>query len=205
MAFRQLMNGRAVDSPKKLFYIRIISRCAILVGMEKTRDDDASCSRLPGSSSPAFLLAQVGAHAASKFAERLVELKLTPTHAGILRILNSTPAITQQTLADTLGMVPSRLVTLLDDMEARQLVERREDPEDRRRYALHLTEEGRSMLAKIGQASREHSQALLAALSRNEQRQLAVLLQRIADEQKLTRGVHPGYRQIGRDEAHPPK
>jgi DNA-binding MarR family transcriptional regulator len=168
--------------------------------MEKTSDGDASCSRLGGSSSPAFLLAQVGAHAASKFAERLAELNLSPPHAGILRILSSMPAITQQTLAATLGMVPSRLVALIDDMEARQLVERREDPDDRRRYALQLTEEGRSMLAKIGRASREHSEALLAALSRNEQRQLALLLQRIADQQKLTRGVHPGYRQIGRDE-----
>jgi DNA-binding MarR family transcriptional regulator len=165
--------------------------------MEKTNDDDASCSRLPGRSAPAFLLAQVGAHAASKFAERLAELKLTPPHAGILRILSSTPAITQQTLAATLGMVPSRLVVLIDEMEARQLVERREDPDDRRRYALYLTEAGRSMFAMIGRASREHSETLLAALSRNEQRQLAVLLQRIADEQKLTRGVHPGYRQIG--------
>lgn len=170
--------------------------------MEKT-SDDAFCSRLRGSSSPAFLLAQVGAHAASKFAERLAELKLTPSHAGILRILSSTPAITQQTLAATLGMVPSRLVALIDDLEARGLVERRETPDDRRRYALHLTEKGRSTLATTGRVSREHSQTLLAALSQNEQRQLAILLQRVADEQGLTRGVHPGYRQIGRDERRP--
>lgn len=176
--------------------------CCNIIRMEKT-SDDAFCSRLRGSSSPAFLLAQVGAHAASKFAERLAELKLTPPHAGILRILSSTPAITQQTLAATLGMVPSRLVALIDDLEARGLVERRETPDDRRRYALHLTEKGRSTLATTGRVSREHSQTLLAALSQNEQRQLAILLQRVADEQGLTRGVHPGYRQIGRDERRP--
>jgi hypothetical protein len=39
-----------------------------------------------GNAGAAFLLAQVGAHAASKFAERLVELKLVPAHAGIFRI-----------------------------------------------------------------------------------------------------------------------
>jgi DNA-binding MarR family transcriptional regulator len=199
MAFSQL-NGTAVYSLLQSFYSRIIILAVqYWSGMEKTSDDDASCSRLHGNSSPAFLLAQVGAHAASRFAERLAQLKLTPPHAGILRILSSTPAIPQQMLAATLGVIPSRLVALIDDMEARQLVERREDPDDRRRYALHLTEEGRSMLARIGRASGEHSQALFAALSRNEQRQLAVLLQRIADQQKLTRGVHPGYRQIGRD------
>jgi DNA-binding MarR family transcriptional regulator len=121
-------------------------------------------------------------------------VKLAPRDAGILRILNSTPAITQQRLAVTLGMVPSRLVVLVDEMEQRGLIERRENPDDRRRYALHITEKGRSTLETIGRIAREHSHALLAALSDDEQRQLAALLQRIADQQGLTRGVHPGYR-----------
>ena len=168
--------------------------------MKKTSDDDPSCPRLPGGSSPAFLLAQVGAHAASRFAERLAELKLTPPHAGILRILSATPAITQQTLAARLRIVPSRLVAFIDDMEARGLVERQEDADDRRRYALHLTKKGCSTLAMIGRVSRQHSQMLLAALSESEQRQLAILLQRVADEQGLTGAVHPGYRRIGRGE-----
>jgi len=147
-------------------------------------------------SSAAFLLAQVGAHAASKFAERLAKLKLAPAHAGILRILDWTPAITQQALSATLGMVPSRLVALLDELEVRGLTERRENPGDRRSYALHLTEKGRSTLGMIGRVSREHQQAMLQALSDDERRQLADLLQRIADEQGLTRGVHPGYAQL---------
>src|SRR5438105_12725630 len=117
--------------------------------MKKLRSGD-SCSRPAGRPSPSFLIAQVGAHAASQFAKRLQKLKLAPRHAGILRILNSTPAITQQMLATTLGMVPSQLVALLDEMEALRLLERRENPDDRRRYALHITEQGRSTLAMIG-------------------------------------------------------
>jgi hypothetical protein len=46
----------------------------------------------------------------------------------------------------------------------------------------------------IGHIAREHSQSLLAALSGDERQQLANLLQRIADQQGLTRSVHPGYR-----------
>jgi len=147
-----------------------------------------------GRSPASFLLAQVGAHAASQFSERLRALKLAPRHAGILRILNANPGVTQQALAGTLGMMPSRLVDFVDEMEERKLVERREDPNDRRRYALHLTEKGRATLEGVGQIAREHSQALLAALSGEERLQLANLLQRIADQQGLTRGVHPGYR-----------
>jgi DNA-binding MarR family transcriptional regulator len=163
--------------------------------MKKVQNPSKSCSPPPaGHLSPSFLLAQVGAHAASQFAERLRKLKLAPRHAGILRILNARPAITQQALATTLGMVPSRLVVLVDEMEQRELIERRENPDDRRRYALHITEKGLSTLDIIGCIAREHSQALLAAISGDEQRQLATLLQRIADQQGLTRGVHPGYR-----------
>ncbi len=117
--------------------------------MKTLRNSDESCSRPVGSTSPAFLIAQVGAHAASQFAERLAKEKLAARHAGILRILNSTPAITQQRLATILGMVPSRLVVFVDEMEERGLIERRENPDDRRRYALHITEKGRSTLKTI--------------------------------------------------------
>jgi DNA-binding MarR family transcriptional regulator len=150
----------------------------------------ATAKAAPGA---AFLLAQVGAHAASRFAERLSELGLVPAHAGIFRILATTPAITQQALASALGALPSRLVALLDDLQTRGLLERRPQEHDRRSYALHLTEAGRNLLPAIGRVAREHQQTLLAALTGEEQQQLAALLQRIADQQGLIARVHPGY------------
>jgi DNA-binding MarR family transcriptional regulator len=154
-------------------------------------ESDEKCPKPRGSTSPAFLLAQVGSHAASKFAER--EIQLVPAHAGILRILAATPAITQQALAAALGTLPSRLVALVDELEGKGLVERKSDETDRRRYALCLTQEGVSMLQAIGRIAREHQQALLASLSAEEQRQLSALLQRVASQQGLLKGVHPGY------------
>lgn len=139
------------------------------------------------------MLAQVGAHAASKFAGRLTELNLVPAHAGILRILAATPAITQQALASALGTLPSRLVALVDDLESKGLLERRPHESDRRSYALHLTEAGEATLQAIGRIAREHQQTLLAGLSDEEQRQLGALLQRVADQQGLIPQVHPGY------------
>jgi DNA-binding MarR family transcriptional regulator len=75
---------------------------------------------------------------------RLAKEKLAPRHAGILRILNSTPAITQQKLATILGLVASRLVVFVDEMEERGLIERRENPDDRRRYASRKKDARRS-------------------------------------------------------------
>lgn len=65
---------------------------------------------------------------------------------------------------------------------------------DRRSHALYVTENSRSTLKAVARIAREDSQARLAAISEDERRQLASLLQRIADEQGLTRLVHPGYR-----------
>lgn len=132
-------------------------------------DSDQNSARPKGHSGAAFSLAQVGAHAASTFAERLSELKLTPADAGIFRILAATPAITQQAVATALGTMPSRLVALIDELESRGLLERRPHETDRRSYALQLTDAGKSTLQAIGHFAREHQHALLAALSEDEQ------------------------------------
>jgi DNA-binding MarR family transcriptional regulator len=148
----------------------------------------------------AFLLAQLGSHAASRFAARLAQLELVPAHPGVFRILASTPAISQQALAAALGTLPSRIVAIVDELESKGLLERRPHKSDRRSYALHLTDKGKAALQAIGKVAREHQQALLAALSEDEQVELAGLLQRVADQQGLTRGVHPGFANIGREE-----
>jgi DNA-binding MarR family transcriptional regulator len=158
---------------------------------------DAIGPRLPRST--AFLLAQVGAHAAAQFAERLSELELLPPHAGVLRAIAGGPGGSQQRLASQLGMLPSRLVPLLDELEARALVERRNHPEDRRLYALHLTEQGEKTMSQIGRLARAHDDAVCASLSASEREQLAALLVRVANEQQLTAGVHPGFARIGEE------
>jgi DNA-binding MarR family transcriptional regulator len=152
----------------------------------------------PQKAGVAFLLAQVGAHAAAKFAERLEPLKLVPAHAGILRAINGESGISQQKLAKLLGMFPSRLVLVLDEMEKSDFLERKASPSDRRTYALHLTAKGRDKLQAIGRIAGEHQDNLCTALSATEQEALKKLLSQIAGEQGLTPGVHPGYKQIGR-------
>jgi DNA-binding MarR family transcriptional regulator len=146
---------------------------------------------------PAFLLAQLGAHAASQFAKRLWVLELTPPDAGILRLLRVAAGMSQQELAAKLLIHPSRLVAILDNLEKRGLVERRANPDDRRLYSLHLTKDGRELLESIGKVAREHQDALLTALSKEERNEFTALLLRVADQQGLVRGVHPGYQRLG--------
>ena len=152
----------------------------------------------PAEPGVSFLLAQLGAHAAAAFAQRLAPLDLTPPQAGVLRLLARSPGQSQRALADALGMHATRLVALIDDLESRDLVVRTRDPSDRRNYALALTDQGTAKLDALATVAREHERAITAALSADERRDLAAALRRIAEAEGLTSGVHPGFSRLGR-------
>ncbi|MET9068512.1 MarR family winged helix-turn-helix transcriptional regulator [Streptosporangium sandarakinum] len=142
----------------------------------------------------AFLLAQVGAHAAARFAERISELEVVPADVGLLRMIATRPGRSQQSLAEELGVVPSRVVALIDNLERKGLVERRRNPQDRRNYALHLTEQGTHVMTQMRRLGKAHEDDICAALDDARRAQLTELLEAIAAQQGLTPGVHPGYR-----------
>jgi DNA-binding MarR family transcriptional regulator len=149
----------------------------------------------------AFLLSQIGAHAASSFEERLAAIELKPQHAGLLRMLGSNPGLSQQELCDVFGIFPSRLVVLLDQLEVRRLIERRNNSSDRRGHRVHLTKAGSKALTVIGRRTVELETDLCAALTGPERATLAALLARIVAQQNITPAVHPAYRKLraGRD------
>ncbi|MDQ2710475.1 MAG: MarR family winged helix-turn-helix transcriptional regulator [Actinomycetota bacterium] len=148
----------------------------------------------PGS---AFLLAQLGAHAARRFGERAAELDLTPPQVGLLRAVAAGPGRSQQELAHHLGTAATRLVGLVDGLEQRGLLQRRRNPADRRLYELQLTPAGHALLGKIGQVARAHDEGMLAPLNDAQRAQLHTLLTLLAENHHLTPGVHPGYQPRG--------
>jgi DNA-binding MarR family transcriptional regulator len=153
-------------------------------------------SRPPRPIGAAFLLSQLGAHAANRFGERIKGLGIAPRHAGILRIIATTPACNQRVLAKRLGVLPSRMVVLLDELTEKGLVERRRSTTDRRHSEIVLTSRGRRMLEKLSRLAAEHEADLCAALSAKEREQLAALGRKIVHQQGLTPDVHPGYRKL---------
>jgi DNA-binding MarR family transcriptional regulator len=165
--------------------------------MARPRATSATPNSPDPSAWPAFLLSQVGAHSAGRFADRLAPLGLKPPHAGILRALDRADGLSQQALGEALGTFPSRLVALLDELEERGLVERRDRPGDRRSYALHLTDAGREALQQLVRVARQHQDDLCAALDESEREQLAGYLRRIAEQQRLAPGIHPGWKLLG--------
>ena len=144
----------------------------------------------------AFLLAQVGAHAADLFQQRAAAIGFTRPQAGLLRLIGRQPGQSQQAVAQQLGTPPSRLVALVDGLEARGLVERRRNPDDRRNYALLLTDVGREAMRELGTVAAAHEADITAPLTEAERAELHALLAKLAEAYGLAPGVHPGYRQL---------
>ena len=144
----------------------------------------------------AFLLAQLGAHAADRFAERIKSLRIRPRHAGILRLIARMPSCNQRVLARRLGVLPSRMVVLIDEMTEKGLVQRKRSTKDRRHSELVLTKRGQRVLEKLSHQAAQHEADLLAGLSAKERETLAALGRKIVHQQGLTPDVHPGYRKL---------
>ena len=140
-----------------------------------------------------FLLAQVGALGARLFAARIAALGLRPPQSGLLRAIAREPGRSQNEIADQLGVAPSRVVVLVDELEADGLVERQHSRTDRRRRVVQLTDKGRAAMAGLVGAAADHEDELCAPLSPDQRRTLAELLETIATHHGLAPGVHPGF------------
>ncbi|MEU6166211.1 MarR family winged helix-turn-helix transcriptional regulator [Streptomyces tanashiensis] len=158
--------------------------------------EDPGAAAAPPPSGGAFLLAQLGAHAAGRFGERVGELGLAPPDVGLLRMIALEPGRSQRSLATDLGVVPSRVVALIDSLEKKGFVERRRSAEDRRHHELYVSEDGRRALGRVREIAALHEDDLFAALDEEDRVRLTALLGRIAEQQGLTPGVHPGYRHL---------
>jgi len=127
-----------------------------------------------------FLISRMGMVAAKRFSERLESLGLTTRMWGALNVLNAEGAITQHALCKCTGMDPSSMVSTIDELEAKGLVERRRHPTDRRAHALHLTAEGGKTLTRGRELAQRAQEDLLAPLNEQEREQLHSLLLRLA-------------------------
>ncbi|KUL35022.1 MarR family transcriptional regulator [Streptomyces sp. NRRL F-4489] len=83
---------------------------------------------------------------------------------GVLLRLGETPFRSQAALAEAIRADKTRIIPVLDDLEARGLIDRRPDPDDRRVRLLSLTPEGRRLRDAVQADIRRGEEELLARL-----------------------------------------
>ena len=83
------------------------------------------------------------------FAFQLAELRLGFTQLAALYVLADGSTTTVGELAEALGRSPSATSRLVDGLVRRRLVERREEPEDRRQRSVRLTQRGQALLRVV--------------------------------------------------------
>jgi DNA-binding MarR family transcriptional regulator len=110
----------------------------------------------------------------------LVAFDLRPRHVIGLTLLRDFGERSQGDLAEALGIDPTNVVALLNELESAGLVERRRSPQDRRRHTVVLTPTGRRRLAEIESALAVLEQHLFATLDGDERAALHAMLQRVA-------------------------
>ena len=132
--------------------------------------------------STTFLLKRLGFAAKERSLAAYDEHGLHPYHHAVLLVLDEGSRETQGAIADALGYDRGQLVGLLDELEERELVERRRDPNDRRRHLVQLTPEGKKTLRRLRALARQVDDDFLAPLGEKDRKTLHVLLLRLAQE-----------------------
>ncbi len=115
----------------------------------------------------------------SDFQESIGAQAITPGLFGVLVVIDANPGLKQTTLARAIHLDRSTVVSVIDKLEARKLVARRQADGDRRSNALWLTSDGKALLGKLTGLVRAHEERLVAGFSQADRARLARLLQRI--------------------------
>jgi DNA-binding MarR family transcriptional regulator len=153
-----------------------------MVSQIARRKDEQPLARLPREllDTSGFLLSLLGTSLKSRWADELAESGLNPYHFRVLVLLDEGASNTQAAIADTLELDRSQLVGLLDTLEEGGFIERRPDPEDRRRHMVSLTAAGRRQLTKIRVLARRVEEEYFVPLDSKERETLHDLLLRLA-------------------------
>jgi MarR family transcriptional regulator, lower aerobic nicotinate degradation pathway regulator len=114
----------------------------------------------------------------TRTADGLASLGLTTAAFAVLNVLGARDGTIQQQLSTDIGMDPSAMVKLINELEEGGLAERRRRPNDRRAWEVKITPKGRHTLQRAKRLASEIEDEVLAGLTAAERRQLLALLRR---------------------------
>jgi DNA-binding MarR family transcriptional regulator len=122
------------------------------------------------------------------FAAQLGELNLGFTQLAAMYALADSGTMTVADLADSLGRSPSAVSRMIDALEARQLIERRQDTEDRRQRTVVLTGRGQALLGLVDRARAQEFLSIVRPLPPAERAVVAMGVAALSTHAMTRRG-----------------
>jgi DNA-binding MarR family transcriptional regulator len=114
----------------------------------------------------------------TRAADALAAVGLTPASFGLLNVIGARESAIQQELGAAMGIDPSTMVSLIDELEGAGLAKRRPSPRDRRAREVVITAKGRRLLERARRLIHQVDDEVLGGLSAAERKQLTGLLRR---------------------------
>src|SRR3954466_15834514 len=114
----------------------------------------------------------------TRVAEALQSIGLTPALFGLLNVLGAREGAIQQELGTVMGIDPSTMVSLIDQLESAGLAKRRPCPRDRRARVIAITPKGRRLLERGRQMALQVEDEVLRGLTAAERGVLLTLMRR---------------------------
>jgi DNA-binding MarR family transcriptional regulator len=108
----------------------------------------------------------------------LQSIGLTPALFSVLNYLRVREGAIQQQIGSAMGIDPSTMVSLVDELERAGLAERRPHAQDRRAREVLITPKGRRTPQRARRLAEEVEDGVLQGLSPAERRRLIALLRK---------------------------
>ena len=116
------------------------------------------------------------------FIRTMSSIGLRPASFSVLAVIDANPGSTQSAVSEALGLQRTNLVAIIDSLEKGGFARRAPARTDRRSHALHLTPDGKRLLARALKLQAEHEQRLLRKLGLEDSQALLRLLTRLVDD-----------------------
>jgi DNA-binding MarR family transcriptional regulator len=114
----------------------------------------------------------------TRTADALATLGLTPALFAVLNVLGAREGTIQQQLSFDMGIDPSAMVKLINELEGAGLADRRRRPNDRRAWEVTITPKGRRTLQRARRSASQVEDEVLGGLTATDRRELLTLLRR---------------------------
>jgi DNA-binding MarR family transcriptional regulator len=132
-----------------------------------------------------FLLSKAYQRAWATLREEIEQYDLTPPQFALLSFLWQQDGLTQVELSEKGQIDRSTVGGLIDRLERSGLLERRQHPQDRRAYRIHLTEQGKAMAETLSACAERSLKKFTSGLNENEISELRRILELLRGDRRI--------------------